>query len=187
MKIASFWIIVDWEDNQRHGSTYSIWVVSTLLSFSFVGLICIYPHSVNSVVPPSEVIPSALDVANQIIQNSPDSVQATKVGLLMSQKHNHSEMLQTHVWSPESKRVYKGENIKVRFCWIHPFVRRLWHLIIPRRASRRFLRSVSRHCFVLAISLSDRHVEYSVETFTSVEEPSEVMKPLLRSMLTMPL
>lgn len=67
---------------------------------------------VNLVVPPSDVLSSAVDIAKQIIQNSPDSVQATKVGLLLSQKHNHSEMLQTHVWSPETKRVYKGENIK---------------------------------------------------------------------------
>lgn len=67
---------------------------------------------VNTVVPSSEVISTAVAIAQEIIQNSPEAVQSTKKGLLLSQRHNFQEMLHTHVWSPESKRVYKGDNIK---------------------------------------------------------------------------
>ncbi|KIJ97039.1 hypothetical protein K443DRAFT_106217 [Laccaria amethystina LaAM-08-1] len=67
---------------------------------------------VNTVVSSSEVIPTAVAIAQEIIQNSPDAVQSTKKGLLLSQRHNFQEMVHTHVWSPESKRVYKGDNIK---------------------------------------------------------------------------
>jgi hypothetical protein len=64
------------------------------------------------VVPRSEVIPKALEIARQITHNSPDSVQSSKRGLLLSQFHNHEETVLKHAWSTESKRVYKGENIK---------------------------------------------------------------------------
>ncbi|KDR85919.1 hypothetical protein GALMADRAFT_235082 [Galerina marginata CBS 339.88] len=67
---------------------------------------------VNTVVPPTEVIPTAIATAQQIVANSPDAVQSTKNGLLLSQTHNFSETLLNHAWSPLSKRVYKGANIK---------------------------------------------------------------------------
>lgn len=67
---------------------------------------------VNTVVPASSVVPAAVKLAEQIIANSPDAVQSTKYGLLLSQKHNHSETFTTHVLSSQSKRVYKGMNIK---------------------------------------------------------------------------
>jgi hypothetical protein len=70
------------------------------------------------VVPASEVIPVALKTAQQIIMNSPDAVQSTKHGLLLAQKLNFSESMLTHAWSPRSRQVYKGTNIKVSF--IHP-------------------------------------------------------------------
>jgi hypothetical protein len=34
---------------------------------------------------------------------------------MLSQVHNHEETVLKHTWSPESKRVYKGENIKARY------------------------------------------------------------------------
>ncbi|KAF9476925.1 enoyl-CoA hydratase [Pholiota conissans] len=67
---------------------------------------------VNTVVPASQVIPTAIATAQQIIANSPDAVQATKLGLLLAQKHNVSEAMMTHTWSAHSKQVYKGANIK---------------------------------------------------------------------------
>ncbi|PPQ77554.1 hypothetical protein CVT25_011414 [Psilocybe cyanescens] len=67
---------------------------------------------VNTVVPPSELIPTAVAIAQQIIANSPDAVQSTKHGLLLAQKHNFSESFLTHTWSAHSKQVYKGGNIK---------------------------------------------------------------------------
>lgn len=72
-------------------------------------------HSVNMVVPPSELIPAAIRVAQQINQNSPDSVQSTKRALLLAQSHGYESTVQAHTWSPESKRVYHGANIKVNF------------------------------------------------------------------------
>jgi len=67
---------------------------------------------VNQIVLPSKVLPAAVAVAKQIIANSPDSVQSTKEGLLVSQKLNFHETLLAHTASPVSTRVYKGENIK---------------------------------------------------------------------------
>ncbi|KIM35608.1 hypothetical protein M413DRAFT_449653 [Hebeloma cylindrosporum] len=67
---------------------------------------------VNTVVPASEVISTALATAQQIVVNSPDAVQSTKHGLLLAQKLNFSESVLTHAWSPHSRQVYKGVNIK---------------------------------------------------------------------------
>jgi enoyl-CoA hydratase/carnithine racemase len=75
---------------------------------------------VNQVVPPSKVLSAALAVAKGIVANSPDSVQSTKEGLLISQKLSFHETLLAHVASPPSTRVYKGENIKV-CVMIRPF------------------------------------------------------------------
>ena len=71
------------------------------------------PNSVNTVVPPSELIKAAIVTAEQIVANSPDAVQSTKHALLLSQKLNFTETVLTHAWSPHSKQVYKGANIKV--------------------------------------------------------------------------
>ncbi|KAJ7240484.1 enoyl-CoA hydratase/carnithine racemase [Mycena rebaudengoi] len=67
---------------------------------------------VNAVVPASEVISTALSFASQIIANSPDAVQSTKIGLLLSQKHTNDVTVATHVRSPETVDTYAGENIK---------------------------------------------------------------------------
>lgn len=79
---------------------------------SFLTAICLY--SVNQIVPASKALDAALSVAQQIIANSPDAVQSTKQGLLISQNQNFHDTLLTHVPSPISTRVYKGQNIKVR-------------------------------------------------------------------------
>jgi hypothetical protein len=67
------------------------------------------------VVPAARLLPAALGVAKEIVSNSPDAVQSTKHGMLLSQKFNHSESFMTHIWSNLSNRVYKGENIKVQY------------------------------------------------------------------------
>ncbi|KIJ66574.1 hypothetical protein HYDPIDRAFT_109633 [Hydnomerulius pinastri MD-312] len=67
---------------------------------------------VNTVVGKSEVLPTALDVARQITSNSPDSVQSSKEGLLLAQKHHFEDAVQTHSLSLVSKRLYHGANIK---------------------------------------------------------------------------
>ncbi|KAJ3775362.1 enoyl-CoA hydratase/carnithine racemase [Lentinula raphanica] len=69
-------------------------------------------HFVNVLVPPSEVVPEAIRVAKSIVDNSPDAVQCTKRALLLSQNHNPEEAFIKSTFSPESSRVYKGENIK---------------------------------------------------------------------------
>jgi hypothetical protein len=71
--------------------------------------------SVNVVVPPTDVLPTALDLASQIIANSPDSVQSTKKGLLLTYKHNNESMVWEHVRTPESAGYMLGDNIKVCF------------------------------------------------------------------------
>ncbi|KAJ7078098.1 enoyl-CoA hydratase [Mycena epipterygia] len=67
---------------------------------------------VNAVVPPSEVLPTALAFASQIVANSPDSVQSTKKGLLLAQRHSNEEMVAVHVRSPETIGNLQGDNIK---------------------------------------------------------------------------
>jgi hypothetical protein len=70
---------------------------------------------VNLVVPSNEVLPAAIKMAQQIIENSPDSVQSTKRGLLLSNElASVEQIVQTHMWTEETNRVYKGQNIKVR-------------------------------------------------------------------------
>lgn len=66
------------------------------------------------VVPPSDLLPTAIRIAQQITQNSPDAVQSTKNALQLSQSHGFEDTVEMHVWSHESKRVYTGANIKVR-------------------------------------------------------------------------
>ena len=71
-------------------------------------------HSVNKVVPKSEVITTALAWAREIAGNSPDSVQATKRALVLSnQLGDVEDVVKTHFRSKEMLRVYAGDNIKV--------------------------------------------------------------------------
>ncbi|KAF9011428.1 enoyl-CoA hydratase [Cyathus striatus] len=78
---------------------------------------------VNAVVSSAEeVVPAALDVARQIIANSPDSVQCTKKGLLLSQRHGFEETVSTHAWSGESKRVYKGVILRLVLFFLSSFL-----------------------------------------------------------------
>ncbi|KAG6873071.1 hypothetical protein C0995_003379 [Termitomyces sp. Mi166 len=51
---------------------------------------------VNRVVPSSEVLSTALAIAQEITANSPDAVQSTKEGLLISQKLNYHQTLLAH-------------------------------------------------------------------------------------------
>ncbi|KAH7923785.1 ClpP/crotonase [Leucogyrophana mollusca] len=67
---------------------------------------------VNLVVETAAVMPTALDVARQMTANSPDSVQSSKQGLILAQKHHFEDAVQTHALSLVSKRVYHGANIK---------------------------------------------------------------------------
>ncbi|KAJ7634717.1 enoyl-CoA hydratase/carnithine racemase [Roridomyces roridus] len=67
---------------------------------------------VNFVVPPADVLPTALAVATQIISNSPDSVQSTKRALLLSAQHSNNETVAVHARSTETLATYRGENIK---------------------------------------------------------------------------
>ncbi|KAJ6473553.1 enoyl-CoA hydratase/carnithine racemase [Mycena vitilis] len=67
---------------------------------------------VNAVVPPSEVLPTALELASQIVANSPDSVQSTKKGLLLAQKYGNEETTAVHARLPETLGYMHGYNIK---------------------------------------------------------------------------
>jgi enoyl-CoA hydratase/carnithine racemase len=67
---------------------------------------------VNTVVENSEVLSTALDVARHITSNSPDSVQSSKEGLILAQKHHFEDAVRTHSLSLVSKRLYGGTNIK---------------------------------------------------------------------------
>ncbi|KAJ7104521.1 enoyl-CoA hydratase/carnithine racemase [Mycena belliarum] len=67
---------------------------------------------VNAVVPAADVLPTALAFASQIVANSPDAVQSTKKGLLLTQRHSNEETVAVHVRSPETEATYMGENIK---------------------------------------------------------------------------
>ncbi|KAI0059422.1 enoyl-CoA hydratase/carnithine racemase [Artomyces pyxidatus] len=68
---------------------------------------------VNLVVSREKLLSTALEWARQLVQNSPDSVQSTKRGLVIAAQHGSVETATlAHAWSPESKRAYNGSNIK---------------------------------------------------------------------------
>lgn len=68
----------------------------------------------NTVVPKQNVLQTALDWAQQIVQNSPDAVQSTKRALVLAGQHGSIEQAtQVHARTTESKRAYMGENIQV--------------------------------------------------------------------------
>ncbi|TFK69059.1 ClpP/crotonase, partial [Pluteus cervinus] len=67
---------------------------------------------VNEVVSTTdEVIPTALEFAYRICQNSPDAVQATKKGVLVG-NGSHERTVVNHLWDPVHIRTYRGGNIK---------------------------------------------------------------------------
>jgi enoyl-CoA hydratase/carnithine racemase len=71
-------------------------------------------YSVNLVVPRDQLLPTTIEWARQITQNSPDAVQSTKRALIEAAKHGNIEQATfAHIWSPESGRSYRGENMKV--------------------------------------------------------------------------
>ncbi|CAK5274794.1 unnamed protein product [Mycena citricolor] len=67
---------------------------------------------VNVVVPPSDVLPTALQLAEQIVNNSPDGVQSTKRAMLLTTKHDNEGTVAAHVRSAESLDQLYGDNIK---------------------------------------------------------------------------
>ncbi|KAG9086800.1 hypothetical protein FRC07_012984, partial [Ceratobasidium sp. 392] len=68
---------------------------------------------VTSVVPPSQVLSTAVGLAKEIVANSPDAVWSTKKALLEGQQHaSLEEAVVRHNLSEESKRVYEGDNIR---------------------------------------------------------------------------
>jgi 1,4-dihydroxy-2-naphthoyl-CoA synthase len=70
--------------------------------------------SVNMVVPKAQLLQTAIEWAFRITQNSPDAVQSTKRALIEAAKHGDVEQATlANIRSPESQRVYQGENIKV--------------------------------------------------------------------------
>jgi 1,4-dihydroxy-2-naphthoyl-CoA synthase len=69
--------------------------------------------SVNMVVPKAQLLQTAIEWAFRITQNSPDAVQSTKRALIEAAKHGDVEQATlANIRSPESQRVYQGENIK---------------------------------------------------------------------------
>ncbi|KAG8793520.1 hypothetical protein FRC12_002480 [Ceratobasidium sp. 428] len=68
---------------------------------------------VTRVVPPSQVLSTAIELANEIVANSPDAVWSTKKALLEGQQYaSLEEAVIKHNLSEESKSVYQGDNIR---------------------------------------------------------------------------
>ena len=58
-------------------------------------------------------------MAKDIIACSPDAVQSTKRAVLLAMQNGSVDMAAiAGVWSPESKRTYTGQNIKVSFLFL---------------------------------------------------------------------
>lgn len=59
------------------------------------------------------MLSSAVDLAKEIVSNSPDAVWSTKKALLEGQQHaSLEEAVIRHNLSEESKKVYQGDNIR---------------------------------------------------------------------------
>jgi len=68
---------------------------------------------VNDVVSPDRVLPRALEYAEAILNQSPDSIRSTKKALNEAALHGNIENAwRFHVVSSENRSVYSGENIK---------------------------------------------------------------------------
>lgn len=59
-------------------------------------------------------MPTALEWAAKILQNSPDAVRSTKKALLLAKEYGMWEGSELHFDSAEHKQAMTGENIKVR-------------------------------------------------------------------------
>ena len=70
--------------------------------------------SVNEVVPRGKAVETAISWATKICKNSPDSVQATKHGMVLALlRGSVEEAFTSHTWSEASKKVWAGQNITV--------------------------------------------------------------------------
>jgi len=70
--------------------------------------------SVNEVVPRGKAVRTAISWAQKICENSPDSVQATKHGLVLGLlRGGVDDAFTSHTWSEASKRAWVGANFKV--------------------------------------------------------------------------
>jgi len=68
---------------------------------------------VNKVVPKAEVVPTAIEWAKQLCQNSPDAVQSTKKALVLTtQLGGVEDVVVAHLRSKEMLRMYSGQNLK---------------------------------------------------------------------------
>ncbi|KAJ7064898.1 enoyl-CoA hydratase/carnithine racemase [Mycena amicta] len=67
---------------------------------------------VNVVVPTADVLPTALDLAEKITANSPDSIQSTKTGLLLAQNHPTEVTVALQTRSQEHQGQMLGDNVK---------------------------------------------------------------------------
>jgi enoyl-CoA hydratase/carnithine racemase len=68
---------------------------------------------VNKVVPnQTDLLPTALKYAAEIIKNSPDSVRSTKLALLLAKEMGMAESYNRHAGTAIAKEVDEGENIK---------------------------------------------------------------------------
>lgn len=66
-------------------------------------------------MPRDQVVKEAIAWAVELTQNSPDSVQSTKRALVLnSQLGDVEDVVVAHARSKEMRRVYAGDNIKVR-------------------------------------------------------------------------
>lgn len=92
----------------------------------------------NKVVPKSDVLKTAVEWAQEIVGNSPDSIQSTKRALMLSnQLGNVEDVVVAHTRSKEMLRAYASENLKVRSVAICvPF----WPLIRMTGRTQGFLR-----------------------------------------------
>ncbi|KAG9033064.1 hypothetical protein FS837_002557 [Tulasnella sp. UAMH 9824] len=69
---------------------------------------------INAVVSPDQVMPTALQFATTITANSPDAVQSSKVGIVFAEQEGGLDSAtRAHVHSPETERMFTGENISV--------------------------------------------------------------------------
>ena len=79
--------------------------------------------SVNKVVPKAEVLPTAIEWAKQLCQNSPDAVQSTKKALVLAQQLSDVEdVVVAHTRSKECLRVFAGDNIKASCYTSHVWI-----------------------------------------------------------------
>lgn len=134
---------------------------------SHLSKITLTARSVNKVVPKTDVLKTAVEWAQEIVGNSPDSVQSTKRALMLSnQLGDVEDVVVAHTRSKEMLRVYGSDNIKVGTLPVR---------ILLGHTDMHIRRDLELSQRYDSLSFGPQGAYSAVEKETSLEEPGQTL------------